>query len=92
MFRRRRLACSFCGKSESDVGKLIAGPKVYICDQCVALASKIMEADSGNPPRPPEPSRSLFKRLVNRIVRVMSIGICLVVPSSIYGCQGNTLS
>jgi hypothetical protein len=32
------LACSFCGKDEADVEKLVAGPKVYICDECVAIA------------------------------------------------------
>lgn len=32
-----RLACSFCGKAHTQVDKLIAGPKVYICDWCVRL-------------------------------------------------------
>ncbi|WP_051553781.1 ATP-dependent Clp protease ATP-binding subunit ClpX [Desulfobulbus elongatus] len=34
--------CSFCGKSQEEVGKLIAGPNVYICDECVALCNEIM--------------------------------------------------
>lgn len=37
------LRCSFCGKSHEDVVKLIAGPKVYICDQCIVLCSGIIE-------------------------------------------------
>ena len=37
-----RLQCSFCGKSQDEVRKLIAGPKVYICDQCVELCNDIL--------------------------------------------------
>ena len=33
----RHLRCSFCGKSRDEVRKLIAGPTVYICDECVNL-------------------------------------------------------
>jgi len=36
------LHCSFCGKEQSVVKKLIAGPAVYICDECVLLSSKIL--------------------------------------------------
>ncbi|MBO0734840.1 MAG: ClpX C4-type zinc finger protein [Methylocapsa sp.] len=42
--RPRRLRCSFCGKSEKDVSKLIAGPKVHICDVCVGVCNRILEA------------------------------------------------
>ena len=31
------LCCSFCGKSQKEVKKLIAGPTVYICDECIGL-------------------------------------------------------
>ncbi|MDD2466458.1 MAG: ATP-dependent Clp protease ATP-binding subunit ClpX [Desulfobulbus sp.] len=34
--------CSFCGKGQEEVGKLIAGPNVYICDECVGLCNEIM--------------------------------------------------
>ncbi len=51
-FGRTRLTCSFCGKGEAEVAKLVAGPKVLICDRCVAIASRIME-DSGNASGPP---------------------------------------
>ncbi|MCL1980801.1 MAG: ATP-dependent Clp protease ATP-binding subunit ClpX [Proteobacteria bacterium] len=34
--------CSFCGKAQEEVGKLVAGPNVYICDECVALCNEIM--------------------------------------------------
>ena len=36
------LKCSFCGKSQNDVRKLIAGPTVYICDECIDLCNDIM--------------------------------------------------
>ena len=32
----KKLFCSFCGKNQSEVKKLIAGPSVYICDECVS--------------------------------------------------------
>jgi len=41
------LTCSFCGKSQREVKKLIAGPAVYICDECVALCNGIIEEDIG---------------------------------------------
>ena len=48
------LTCSFCGKSKAMVKKLIAGPGVYICDQCVDLCVEIMEEeDAGEPPPGP---------------------------------------
>ena len=45
-----RLKCSFCGKTQDQVRKLIAGPGVYICEQCVDLCNEIIEdeLDSGN--------------------------------------------
>ena len=36
------LNCSFCGKSQAEVVKIIAGPGVYICDQCVDLCHRII--------------------------------------------------
>ena len=41
------LTCSFCGKSQKEVKKLIAGPTVYICDECIGLCNDIIadEAD-----------------------------------------------
>ena len=40
-----RLQCSFCGKSQRNVRKLIAGPKVFICDECVELCNDIIQED-----------------------------------------------
>jgi len=41
----QNLFCSFCGKSQTQVGKLIAGPGVYICDECVRLCSDILNEE-----------------------------------------------
>jgi len=39
---QHELSCSFCGKNQSDIKKLIAGPAVYICDECVRLGGQIL--------------------------------------------------
>jgi ATP-dependent Clp protease ATP-binding subunit ClpX len=41
------LKCSFCGKSQKQVKKLIAGPGVYICDECIDLCNEIIEEELG---------------------------------------------
>jgi len=53
------LCCSFCGKSQKEVKKLIAGPTVYICDECIALCNDIIaeevekdEPSTGSDPMP----------------------------------------
>ncbi len=39
------LYCSFCGKKQDEVAKLIAGPSVYICNECVALSQGIIDEE-----------------------------------------------
>jgi ferredoxin len=54
----RPLHCSFCRKGQDDVRKLIAGPDVYICDECVAVCVDIIAYDArtgGTPSPPPDP-------------------------------------
>jgi ATP-dependent Clp protease ATP-binding subunit ClpX len=41
------LSCSFCGKSQREVKKLIAGPTVYICDECIELCNDIIAEEYG---------------------------------------------
>jgi|TARA_B110000483_G_C18192040_1_gene541346 ATP-dependent Clp protease ATP-binding subunit ClpX len=41
----KQLFCSFCGKNQAEVKKLIAGPSVYICDECVSLCNDIIKED-----------------------------------------------
>ncbi|TRM12852.1 ATP-dependent protease ATP-binding subunit ClpX [Lentibacillus cibarius] len=42
-----QLKCSFCGKSQDQVRKLVAGPGVYICDECIELCTEIVEEELG---------------------------------------------
>jgi len=55
--------CSFCGKREDQV-RLVAGPGVFICDQCVALCSEILQED----PKPAEASIAESKTRVQKII------------------------
>ncbi|HEX2927445.1 MAG TPA: ATP-dependent Clp protease ATP-binding subunit ClpX [Ruminiclostridium sp.] len=42
---KKQLKCSFCGKSQEQVKRLVAGPGVYICDECIELCSEIIEEE-----------------------------------------------
>lgn len=44
--RTIKLHCSFCGKSQDEVKKLIAGPMVYICDECIELCNEIIQDEA----------------------------------------------
>lgn len=65
------LRCSFCKKIDAEVVKLVAGPGVHICDECVAVASRLMKA----PPAPPPSSEAPLLRegVVTRIRRWLHI-------------------
>ena len=45
-----QLKCSFCGKMQDQVRKLVAGPGVYICDECIELCNEIVEEELGDEP------------------------------------------
>jgi ATP-dependent Clp protease ATP-binding subunit ClpX len=50
------LSCSFCGKSQKEVKKLIAGPTVYICDECIELCNDIIAEEYGQDEAPSQAS------------------------------------
>ena len=54
------LRCSFCGKTQDEVKKIIAGPTVYICDECIDLCNEIMEEEYHNE-HPDELKQELLK-------------------------------
>ncbi len=54
------LCCSFCGKNQREVKKLIAGPTVYICDECIELCNDII-AEEGQKEGPARPSEKIPK-------------------------------
>jgi ATP-dependent Clp protease ATP-binding subunit ClpX len=80
------LQCSFCGKSQKEVKKLIAGPTVYICDECIGLCNDIIaeEVDreesfsSGTPlPKPSEIKTILDEYVIgqDRAKKILSVAV-----------------
>lgn len=60
------LICSFCGKDEHSVAKLVAGPGVYICGECVDLCNQILVADG-----PAELLADLAEKSVEELIDVL---------------------
>src|SRR5437879_2253958 len=83
--RNGTLRCSFCGKSQNDVRKLIAGPTVYICDECIELCNDIIaeewEAEKSpkylGPPKPAEIKTILDQYVVGqeRAKKVLAVAV-----------------
>ncbi len=82
----KELSCSFCGKSQKEVRKLIAGPSVYICDECVELCNDIITSEyerddfyatRGLVPKPKEIYAYLDEYVVgqHRAKRILSVGV-----------------
>ena len=66
----KNLYCSFCGKSQHEVKKLIAGPSVFICDECIELCNDIIrdevaaEAEQARPAKSDLPVPSEIKSMM----------------------------
>lgn len=80
------LCCSFCGKSQRDVQKLIAGPTVYICDECIGLCGDIIDqeleresrtGDLTHVPKPVEIKEVLDEYVIGqeRAKRILSVAV-----------------
>jgi ATP-dependent Clp protease ATP-binding subunit ClpX len=81
------LTCSFCGKGQDDVKKLIAGPAVYICDECIELCKDIIAEEAkledtttsevGNLPRPSEIKDILDEYVIGQEMakKVLSVAV-----------------
>ncbi len=76
--------CSFCGKAQDEVSRLIAGPNVYICEQCVQLCNEILaesEAEAkpaSAPPRTPEEIKAFLDQYVigqERAKKLLSVAV-----------------
>ncbi|HAV42774.1 TPA: ATP-dependent Clp protease ATP-binding subunit ClpX [bacterium] len=80
-----RLSCSFCGKNQSKVKRLVAGPGVYICDECINLCNEIIgeewreriESEIGAIPKPAEIKAFLGKYVIGqeRAKKVLSVAV-----------------
>ena len=70
---RRKLHCSFCGKDETQVLKLVAGPNVYICDACVATARNIMDNSKDDDDVTQKVSLPRWRRLLARILQIVNV-------------------
>ena len=57
----RMTLCSFCGKSQAEVKKIIAGPGVYICDACVNVCKTIIDREVKTPSVESKPAFQLIK-------------------------------
>jgi len=68
------LSCSFCGKSQREVKKLIAGPTVYICDECIELCNDIIAEEYGREEVTTETSRVPKPQEINKILDDYVVG------------------
>ena len=79
------LYCSFCGKSQHEVRKLIAGPNVFICDECVELCNDIIReemeetapATSNKLPKPQDINQVLYEYVIGqeRAKKVLAVAV-----------------
>jgi len=69
--------CSFCAKEESAVSKIIAGPGIYICDECVQLCNGILDEDRAAPagrPQIPHWESMSDEQMLAQLPRVAQVG------------------
>ncbi len=80
------LRCSFCGKSQNEVKKLIAGPTVYICNECIDICNEIISDDQqaeSVASRPPLPKPGEIKAFLDEYVIGQTLARMLSVPFTI---------
>ena len=70
----KTLYCSFCGKSQHEVRKLIAGPAVYVCDECIALCNDIIREEASETPATDTTRRLPVPQEINKILDDYVIG------------------
>lgn len=68
------LSCSFCGKSQKEVRKLIAGPTVYICDECIELCNDIIAEEYGQEESAPARSKVPKPREIKAVLDEYVVG------------------
>ena len=84
-YDEKKLKCSFCGKSQEQVKRLIAGPGVYICDECIDLCSEIIsdefeeniELDTTSVPKPNEIKNYLDQYVIGQEKAKKSLSVAV---------------
>ena len=81
-------SCSFCQKAQDKVRKLVAGPTVFICDECVALCNEIIEDELGDYAKPEARSSPINMCLRCRMVledkhEKMNVTVCTTCAAAI---------
>ena len=76
---QQTVRCSFCAKEETAVSKIIAGPGIYICDECVQLCNNILAEDRAAPaeagrPRIPHWESMSDEHMLAQLPRVAQVG------------------
>ena len=82
----KELYCSFCGKSQREVTKLIAGPSVYVCDECISLCNEIIEEEASKAdvktglasvPKPADIKKALDEYIIgqDQAKKVLSVAV-----------------
>jgi len=66
------LACSFCNKTKQQVTKIIAGPGVYICDQCIDLCNEIIVEEAGEVPARRRPGDDEIEAAAQAVTHAVS--------------------
>ncbi|MCX7842048.1 MAG: ATP-dependent Clp protease ATP-binding subunit ClpX [Clostridia bacterium] len=83
---KKQLKCSFCGKSQEQVKRLVAGPGVYICDECIELCSEIIEEefedvrtdyDNNDIPKPREIKEILDQYVIGQETAKKSLAVAV---------------
>ncbi|NUW38076.1 hypothetical protein HTZ77_42760 [Nonomuraea sp. SMC257] len=75
---KEKLRCSFCHKGSADVAKLIAGPGVHICDECVGLCVDILEQErlaTSTEPRLPMWESMTEEQILDHLPKIVAVQV-----------------
>ncbi|MBR4859582.1 MAG: AAA family ATPase, partial [Clostridia bacterium] len=96
----RRVSCSFCHKTQNQVDKLIAGPNVYICNECVELCCSIIDSEPGihshgdfdadSLPKPHEIKAKLDEYVIGQESAKIALSVAVYNHYKRIGSKGNT--
>ncbi len=95
----KKLRCSFCGKTQDEVRKLIAGPGAYICNECIDLCYELVEEEladdrdmndlTGNVPKPAEIKAELDEYVIGQDKAKKALAVAVYNHYKRIACMGN---